>query len=99
MSSVRRSETKGTRTDASIRSKMKRRGGEIFRTVPRIVLLRFPQDSKPPRRMVPSARSDLARTNRPDADKFAACAAIAGRSLKRSIYGAGEARGLVLSTI
>ena len=41
-----RSETKGTRIDACMRSATRRRGSEIFRTVPRIVPLKFPQIDK-----------------------------------------------------
>ena len=64
------SDTKGTRIDACMRSAMKRRGSVIFRTVPRIAPLEFPQQTSSESRQVRSTRPpapDLARTGRFDA--------------------------------
>src|ERR1700704_701777 len=72
------SETKGTRIDACMRSATRRRGIEIFRTVPRIVPLKFPKHPSRRVRLPRPPALHLARTGGPDARWFC-------------IYGASQA--------
>src|SRR6476661_6302697 len=74
MLSGRASETKGTRSDACMRSATRRRGSVIFRTVPRIAPLKVSATSKlerPADRSGGLPASHLARTWQFDASQIA----------------------------
>ena len=91
--SVRRSDTKGTRIDARMRSMMKRRGIEIFRIVPRIVPLRFPHRKSAGRGLRSPARSSTKQYCAPRTDARSLHRCLQASRPARAFTAASERRG------